>query len=62
MQEADFLLKKDFPLERWHLKRQDDHGNQYVMDTFNSKEEAEKAIARYESKGHKQAYWVEVEK
>ena len=45
--------------ECWQLKRQDDHGNQYVMDTFNSKKQAEDKMAHYQTKGHKQTYWVE---
>ena len=45
--------------ERWQLKRQDDHGNQYVMDTFSSKKQAEDKMAHYQNKGHKQTYWVD---
>lgn len=44
----------------WQLKRQDDHGNQYAVDTFNSEEEARKMMEYYERKGHKQTYWVEM--
>jgi hypothetical protein len=47
VQETGFLLKKEVPLERWQLKREDDHGNQYLMATFDSKEEAERAMAHY---------------
>jgi len=60
------MNKQFFPLqnrtiieELWQLKRQDDHGNQYVMATFNSEEEASKALVLYEGKGHKQTYWIE---
>ena len=44
----------------WQLKRQDDHGNQYVVETFDSEEEARKMMEYYEKKGHKQTYWVEM--
>ena len=43
----------------WQLKRQDDHGNQYAVETFDSEEEAKMMMAHYEHKGHKQTYWVE---
>jgi len=44
----------------WQLKRQDDHGNQYTVDIFDSEEEARKMMEYYERKGHKQTYWVEI--
>jgi hypothetical protein len=43
----------------WQLKRQDDNGNQYTVETFDSEEEAKNMLAYYERKGHKQTYWVE---
>lgn len=43
----------------WQLKRQDDHGNKTVMEEFSSSEAAEKQMNYYQSKGHKQTYWVE---
>jgi uncharacterized protein with GYD domain len=39
------------------LMRQDDNGNRYVMDRFPSRAEA--AAELFESRGHKQLYWVE---
>ena len=44
----------------WQLKRQDDHGNQYSVETFGSEEEAKMMMTYYEGKGHKQTYWVEM--
>jgi len=52
-------MSKSDLAEYWLLKRQDDHGNQYVMATFGSKEEAEREMENYQSRGHKQTYWVE---
>lgn len=46
----------------WQLKRQDDHGNQFIMHKFRSKEEAEERMEYYQCKGHKQTYWVEKSK
>jgi len=48
--------------ERWCLKRQDDHGRQYVMEIFGSKREAEAKMETYQVRGHKQTYWVEKER
>ncbi len=45
----------------WQLKRQDDHGNQSVMEKFCSMHEAEQKMEYYQSMGHKQTYWVEKE-
>lgn len=45
--------------QRWYLKRLDANGNAFVMTTFDSEEEAKVVMAHYESKGHKQTYWVE---
>jgi len=44
----------------WQLKRQDDHGNQYTVESFDSEKEAKKMMEYYEHKGHKQTYWVEM--
>jgi hypothetical protein len=46
----------------WTVRRQDDNGNQFVVETGLSREEAERLVAMYESRGHKQLYWGEVEK
>ena len=47
------------PIERWQLKRLDDNGNEYNMQTFDSKEQAEEKMTYFQNKGHKQTYWVE---
>ena len=43
----------------WSLWRQDDHGNRFLIKEFSDREEAEKSMKHYESKGHKQIYWIE---
>ena len=53
------MKEADTPTNRWQLKRQDDHGNQYVIGLFASKEKAAQMMADYEAKGHKQTYWIE---
>jgi hypothetical protein len=45
----------------WAVHRQDDNGNIFVVATGLGREEAERLVAVYESRGHKQLYWVEVE-
>ncbi len=39
--------------------RQDDNGNLVVMASFTIEGEAVKTMEYYQSKGHKQTYWVE---
>jgi hypothetical protein len=51
----------DRPVETWAVHRQDDNGNRFVVDTGLSREEAERLVAVYESRGHKQVYWAAVE-
>lgn len=43
----------------WQLMRQDDNGNRFLMTTFVAEEEAINTMEYYQSKGHKQTYWVE---
>lgn len=47
------------PSEIYQIYRQDDSGNRYLMQSFATREEAEAAQRLYESRGHKQMYWVE---
>ena len=54
VRETEELLMKP-----WHLKRQDDNGNEYIMATFDSRQQAETTMKHYEGKEHKQTYWVE---
>jgi hypothetical protein len=39
--------------------RQDNNGNQYVVATYPTHDEADAARAEFEARGHKQTYWVE---
>ena len=41
------------------LRRQDDNGNQFLVDSFNSLPEAEFKKAELSRGGHKQLYWIE---
>ena len=41
------------------LLRQDEKGNDFVVDTFSTQEEADRAQEKFEKRGHKQAYRVE---
>ncbi|MEM6930145.1 MAG: hypothetical protein AAF602_24610 [Myxococcota bacterium] len=45
--------------EVWELRRQDDHGNVFVVDVYADRTAAEAACAALEARGHKQMYWVE---
>lgn len=44
---------------QWLLHRQDDNGNQFLVETFTNADKAEAARKDFEAKGHKQLYWVE---
>ncbi len=58
-----FLMEADpKPNETWAVYRQDDTGNQYIVETGLSREKAETLVAMYEARGHKQLYWAEREK
>jgi hypothetical protein len=43
----------------WRVVRQDDNGNRYLVAVFEDHEQAQRARAEFESRGHKQIYWVE---
>ena len=51
----------DDPDARWTVHRQDDNGNRFVVETGLSREDAERLVAMYEARGHKQVYWAEAE-
>jgi hypothetical protein len=51
----------DRPAPKWRVRRQDDNGNQFVVETGLTREQAEELVAMYEARGHKQLYWAEVE-
>jgi hypothetical protein len=42
----------------WIVWRQDDNGNRYEVARLASRDEADRLAAEYESRGHKQTYWV----
>jgi GNAT superfamily N-acetyltransferase len=43
----------------WELWRQDDNGNRVRIATYPSEDVAREALARFESLGHKQIYWID---
>ncbi|HET7228391.1 MAG TPA: hypothetical protein VFJ16_00170 [Longimicrobium sp.] len=43
----------------WALWRQDDNGNRVRIETFATREAAVARQAEFESRHHKQIYWVE---
>jgi hypothetical protein len=47
--------------QTWAVFRQDDNGNRFVVSTRLNREEAERLVAEFEARGHKQVYWVEPE-
>lgn len=40
------------------LWRQDDNGQVFLISRFHSREQAERARSNFQSRGHKQLYWV----
>ncbi len=42
----------------WHLWRQDDNGNRFLVDVYPSRERAEARLAELTRVPHKQTYWV----
>ena len=42
----------------WDLWRTDDNGNDFLVDTYETKTAADDACKTYEAKGHKQSYWI----
>jgi hypothetical protein len=43
----------------WCVMRQDDNGNRVVMASALTEPEARLLAASYETRGHKQMYWIE---
>lgn len=43
----------------WVLWRQDDQGNRFAVEGFADKEKALARMRDFESRGHKQTYWIE---
>ena len=44
-------------VNQWEILRQDDNGNKFIIQSNLAKEEADRLVAIYETKGHKQMYW-----
>ena len=42
----------------WSVLRMDDAGNTFVVREHLSREEAERIVAEFTARGHKQIYWV----
>ncbi|MEU6401419.1 SPOR domain-containing protein [Streptomyces sp. NPDC046985] len=43
----------------WLVVRQDDNGNRYRVGRFATEAEAQRIADSFDSRGHKQLYWVE---
>ena len=52
--------QSDRPIEDWIVFRIDDNGNVFTVKNDLSREEAERLVAEFEARGHKQMYWAEV--
>ncbi len=50
------------PEGTWAVHRQDDNGNRFVVQTGLGREEADRLVAEFEARGHKQVYWAEPER
>jgi UDP-N-acetyl-2-amino-2-deoxyglucuronate dehydrogenase len=46
----------------WTVYRIDDNGNTFVVREHLSREEADRVVAEFEARGHKQMYWAERER
>ncbi len=46
------------PFLTFHLWRQDDNGNRFLVETFADRREAESHLALPARGGHKQTYWL----
>jgi UDP-N-acetyl-2-amino-2-deoxyglucuronate dehydrogenase len=47
--------------ELWAVYRTDDAGNSFLVREHLTREEAERVVAEFTARGHKQYYWVERE-
>uniref|UniRef100_A0A7S1QUP1 Uncharacterized protein n=1 Tax=Neobodo designis TaxID=312471 RepID=A0A7S1QUP1_NEODS len=56
--EADNAANSDSTGGKWHLWRQDTHGNTECVDSFPSKSDAEAKCAELSCHEHKQHFWV----
>ena len=49
------------PGELWSVWRIDDNANVFVVREHLTREEADRVVAEFTSRGHKQTYWAERE-
>lgn len=56
---ADIAAIPDRRTNSYLLMRQDDNGNRYPVARYPTRAEATAAAEEFESRGHKQLYWVE---
>lgn len=61
MSSPDSIGPAPVPQQTWAVYRQDDNGNRFVVNTRLRREEAERLVAEFEARGHKQVYWAEPE-
>jgi hypothetical protein len=47
--------------QMWTVYRIDDNGNVFVVRDHVAHEEADRLVAMYEARGHKQMYWAELD-
>ena len=43
----------------WQLRRQDDHGNEVLVRSYDDRASAEAARDEFTARGHHQHYWVQ---
>jgi hypothetical protein len=48
--------------EIWSVWRTDDTGNSFLVREHLSRDEAERVVAEFTARGHKQTYWIERER
>ena len=46
------------PVAQWAVWRIDDNGNTFVVQEHLEREEADRLVAEFTARGHKQMYWV----
>ena len=56
------MLRFAAPAQPWSVHRQDDNGNRFVVHSGLSQDDALGQVADFESRHHKQTYWVEPER
>lgn len=50
---------ENIKLQPHELRRQDDNGHKFLIETFPCKADAVKAMREFESRLHKQTYWIQ---